>query len=198
MPQPPHSIQPVPLQVRQRGRSPRQTKQRRSISALGSVNGKNDGRSRVAHALAEHRRGEVVERALEVGHRQALVDREPLDLVEDRGVRGVQLVGAEDLARADDVDRQRRARAAPRACTGEVCVRSTRPLSGGSTKNVSCICRAGWSGSKFSASKLNHSASTSGPSATSQPIADEDVGDPLGEGLERVPGAARRRGRPAA
>ena len=58
-----------------------------------------------------------------------------------------------------------------RACTGEVCVRSTRPSSGGSTKKVSCICRAGWSGPKFSASKLNHSASTSGPSATSQPIA---------------------------
>ena len=57
-------------------------------------------------------------------------------------------------------------------CTGEVCVRSTRPdlrpgPSGPSMKIVSCISRAGWSGRMFSASKLYHSASTSGPSATS-------------------------------
>ncbi len=41
-------------------------------------------------------------------------------------------------------------------------MRSTMPLSSGATKNVSCIVRAGWSGAMFSASKLNHSASTSG------------------------------------
>ena len=52
MPQPPHSIQPVLLQVRH-GRSglptdsPRQTKHLRSGSALGSVNGKYEGRRRV-------------------------------------------------------------------------------------------------------------------------------------------------------
>ena len=50
-------------------------------------------------------------------------------------------------------------------------MRSTRPLSAGSTNSVSCSSRAGWSPPKFSASKLNHSCSTSGPSATSQPIA---------------------------
>ena len=59
-----------------------------------------------------------------------------------------------------------------RICTGEVCVRSTTPgrgraPSGPATNIVSCISRAGWSGGKFSASKLYHSASTSGPSATS-------------------------------
>ncbi len=48
MPQPPHSIQPVPPQVRQASSAPRQTKQRKSSSALGSVNGKYDGRSRVS------------------------------------------------------------------------------------------------------------------------------------------------------
>ena len=48
-PQPPHSIQPSPRQVRQASEStPRQTKQRRSTSADGSVNGKYDGRNRVA------------------------------------------------------------------------------------------------------------------------------------------------------
>ena len=56
--------------------------------------------------VAEHRRGEVVERALEVGHGDALVDDEALDLVEHRAVRGVVLVGAEDPAGADDVDRR--------------------------------------------------------------------------------------------
>ncbi len=58
-----------------------------------------------------------------------------------------------------------------RACTGEVCVRSTIALSAGSVQNVSCMVRAGWSGPRLSASKLSHSASTTGPSATSQPIA---------------------------
>ncbi len=50
---------------------------------------------------------------------------------------------------------------------GDVCVRSTTPLSGEATKKVSCIVRAGWSGGTLSASKLTHSASTSGPSAMS-------------------------------
>ena len=49
-------------------------------------------------------------------------------------------------------------------------MRISRWASGGSTKKVSCISRAGWSGLKFSASKLNHSDSTSGPSAISQPM----------------------------
>ena len=49
---------------------------------------------------------EVVERAAQVRHGQALVDGEALDLVEDRGVRRVEVVGAEHLAGADDVDRR--------------------------------------------------------------------------------------------
>src|SRR4051812_40117000 len=57
--------------------------------------------------LAEHLLGEVVEGALEVGHRDALVDDEPLDLVEHRRVRRVVRVGAEDATRADHVDRRR-------------------------------------------------------------------------------------------
>ncbi len=54
-----------------------------------------------------------------------------------------------------------------RTCTGEVWVRSTLPDSVLSTKNVSCSERAGWSGAMFNASKLNHSPSSSGPSAIS-------------------------------
>ena len=39
--------------------------------------------------------------------------------------------------------------------------------SGGAMNRVSCISLAGWSGGMLSASKLYHSASASGPSATS-------------------------------
>ena len=50
-------------------------------------------------------------------------------------------------------------------------MRSTWREPSGATWKVSCSLRAGWSGGKFSASKLNCSVSTSGPSASSQPIA---------------------------
>ncbi len=53
-----------------------------------------------------------------------------------------------------------------RICTGDVCVRSSRGETAlRSTKSVSCESRAGWSGGKFSASKLWKSFSISGPSA---------------------------------
>ena len=59
------------------------------------------------------------------------VDGQALDLVEDRGVRRVELVGPVHPARA----RRRRSaasrRSIVRACTGLVCVRSTRPESSG-------------------------------------------------------------------
>ena len=58
-----------------------------------------------------------------------------------------------------------------RICTGEVWARSITcefgVPSGPATNIVSYCPRAGWSGGKFSASKLYHSSSTSGPSATS-------------------------------
>ena len=59
-----------------------------------------------ATLLAELRPGERVERALEVCHRQATVHREPLHLVEHRGVSGVEFVGAEGPTDRHDVDRQ--------------------------------------------------------------------------------------------
>ena len=71
---------------------------------------------------------------------------------------------------ADDVDRWLAGEHRPRLHRA-VCVRSTRWCSAGSAQKVSCIVRAGWSGPRLSASKFSHSASTSGPSATSQPIA---------------------------
>ena len=54
-----------------------------------------------------------------------------------------------------------------RICTGEVCERRMRPPS---TKKVSCMSRAGWSGGVLSASKLCHSVSIQGPVRTSKPM----------------------------
>ena len=49
---------------------------------------------------AEHRVGELVEEALEVRHRRALVDHQAFDLEELRGVAGVHRLVAEAAARA--------------------------------------------------------------------------------------------------
>jgi hypothetical protein len=57
--------------------------------------------------VAEDRAGEGQQRALQVGERDVLVDREPLDLVELRRVGRVG-VAAVDPARDDDVERRRR------------------------------------------------------------------------------------------
>ena len=57
--------------------------------------------------VAEDRAREREQRPLEVGERDALVDREPLDLVELRRV-GRVVVGAVDAARGDHVERRRR------------------------------------------------------------------------------------------
>ena len=78
-----------------------------------------------------------------------------------------------------------------RACTGEVCVRSTRPWSSGSVQNVSCMVRAGWSGPRLSASKLSHSDSIDRALGDLPAHRDEDVGDQLRAGRDRVPGAER-------
>ena len=58
-------------------------------------------------SLAEQRPREHLERALEVGERDALVDDEALDLVEDRQVRRVGRLPAEDPAGRHDVHRRR-------------------------------------------------------------------------------------------
>src|SRR5580692_9821590 len=58
-----------------------------------------------AQAHAEHHVHECLDRAAQVGHGQALVDREPLDLVEHRAVGGVQRIVPVAAARADHVKR---------------------------------------------------------------------------------------------
>ena len=54
--------------------------------------------------LAEQRLHQRSRASQEVGERDPLVDREPLDLVEDRRVRRVRRVAAVDAAERDDVD----------------------------------------------------------------------------------------------
>ena len=96
MPQPPHSIQRAP---------PLKVGCQRSSSARRLGEGEEVGaEARLGLGAEQHARG-VVERALQVRHRDALVDDDALELREDRQVRRVELVGAVDAARAQHVDR---------------------------------------------------------------------------------------------
>ena len=70
------------------------------------MNGKKCGRSADVALVAEERAREVQQRPLQVRERDVLVDREALDLVELRRVRGVE-VAPVDPARHDDVERRR-------------------------------------------------------------------------------------------
>ena len=60
--------------------------------------------NRIAPTLSEQRLGHGLERSLEIGEREALVDRQTLDLIEDRQVRGVGRLAPVDAPRTDDVD----------------------------------------------------------------------------------------------
>ena len=189
MPQPPHSTQPAPPRVL---REPDVELRRR----LGEREVRRPQRVRVARRTCARAKWSSV--PLQVGHRHALVDGQALDLVEHRRVRRVELVGAVDPARADDVDRRRRARASCGPAPGR------------------CACAA--PGRAVGAARRRRCPSSCGPGGRAdvervevQPLrlelgavgdlvahADEDVGDPLGERGERVPGAARACGPRAA
>ena len=97
MPQPPHSIQ---RGAALEGGVPE--------VELGARLGEREVVGAQAHlrVVAEHVLDEVVERAAQVGHREALVDRDALGLVEHRRVRRVELVGAEHATGCDAVERQ--------------------------------------------------------------------------------------------
>ena len=144
---------------------------------------------------AEHGAGERVERALEVRHRDADVHREALDLVRTPGCGWRPARRCGTCGPGTPRRRAARAPAAPApaparcGCAARAARRRTRIL----VAQVERVLHGagGVVLLKFSASKLSHADSTSGPSATSQPIADEHVGDALGELRERVAGAAR-------
>ena len=118
MPQPAISIQPWLRQTRH-GSAPRLGGLAAADVALhGHVGGRLGEREVVRpqpgpQAGAEQRVDERLDRAAQVGHGQALVHRQALDLVEDRQVGGVQRLVPVDLARAHHVERQRPGEQAP-------------------------------------------------------------------------------------
>ena len=122
-PQPSTSSQPVCLQTRQP--APLQNTHSMSTSADGSVNGKYDGRKRMPSGRSKNCSHEAVQHRLQIREAHALVDDQPFDLVEHRRVGHVR-VAAIDAARHDHAQRRLVAQHA-RICTGEVCVRSSRP-----------------------------------------------------------------------
>ena len=125
MPQPPSSTQPVREHTVQP--APSQNTHVIANSTDGSVNGKNDGRKRALDVGAEQRVDERLDGAEQVAERDAVVDREPFDLVEHRRVARVERVAAERAAGRDDVDR-RRAATPSRAPAPATCACAAAPL----------------------------------------------------------------------
>ena len=165
-----------------------------STSADGSVNGKKCGRNRVRPCGPEFRAGERVERAAQVGHGQALVDRQPLHLMEDRGVGGVQFVGAERAADRDDVDRQvalqQRADLHRRGVGAQHLPRPVR----GDVEGVLLAARrmVGREVQRVEVELLGLDLGSLGELPAHR---DEGVGDVLGQDRDRVAGADRLAGR---
>ena len=143
---------------------------------------------------SELRAGERVERAAQVGHRQALVHRQALDLMEDRGVGGVQLVGAEGAADRDDVDRQvafeQRADLHRRGVGAQHLPRSVRR----DVEGVLLAARrmVGREVERVEVELLGLDLGSLGQLPAHR---DEGVGDVLGEDRDRVPRADRLTGR---
>ena len=102
MPQPSTSIQPVRLQIAQP--APPHDRQPMNTSALGSVYGKKLGRNITGVSGRTSRAGSRSIVPFKSRHRHALADDEPLDLLEHRRVRQVQVVAAIHAARRDDPD----------------------------------------------------------------------------------------------
>ena len=124
MPAPPISIQPEylqtrhPLAVAEEARDVRLDRRLREREVVGA--------EADLPLLAEQGAHEVEQRSLQVGERDAAVDRQPLDLVEDRDVRRVGRVSPVDPPERDDVDGRLLRPPSPCICDGDVSVRSTR------------------------------------------------------------------------
>lgn len=159
MPQPPHSTQPGPPFL-----SGNQT----STSADGSVNGKKCGQGRVRP------RGRTGRAPAHPGCRAGWPSSDPCRRPAPRpggtpgcGWRRVRRC-AEGAADRHDVDRQFAVQQGADAHRRRVGAQHL-PTLGRDVERVLACCARGWSGGKFSASKLNCSVSTSGPSATPSP-----------------------------
>ena len=94
------------------------------------MKGKKLVRKRTSRSSPKSARQSVLERALEVGERDAPVDGEALDLVEDREVLRVGRVAAVDAAEGDHVRPAAARDSITRICAGEVWVRRTMSPSG--------------------------------------------------------------------
>jgi hypothetical protein len=179
-----------------------------SISAEGSVNGKNDGpEAHVEVVGLEELAHEVGEHDLQVLEADVLADPQAFALVEHRRVRGVA-VDAVGAARRDDADLGHRVDAGVylRACARIAHLHragvgaQVQPAALGvlqvDVEGVLHRARRVVLG-VFSAVKLIQSVSISGPSATSKPIDAEDGLDALDRAADRVQpaDAARRPGR---
>ena len=168
MPEPPISSQPVPLhsrQVERAGRLPWQRKHEASTSAEGSVKGKKLGRRRIPVSGPKKRWTKAMSVAFRSSKLTFLSTCRPshcgnIGVWVASSSRRKTLPGAMIFTGGGPASMVR-------ICTGEVCERRMRPPS---TKKVSCMSRAGWSGGVLSASKLFHSVSISGPVRTSKPM----------------------------
>ena len=63
-------------------------------------------RAETSTHVAEHGAGKGIDGSFEVAHRDAFIDAQPLDLVEDWKVSGIVLISAEHFAGADDAHRR--------------------------------------------------------------------------------------------
>ena len=180
--------------------SPRQTKQRRSISA------RRLGEREVRRAAAGSRCRRRTSRAakwssvpLQVGHRDALVDDQPLDLVEDRAC------GSRRARRCGRRGPGRPRRSAARGCSMRADLhrrglgaQHDARLRRARRRTCPASARAGWSGRHVERVEVEPLGLDLGALGDLVAHRDEDVGDPLLQGGQRVPGAARAAGPTAA
>ena len=154
------------------------------------MNGKKCGRNPGARLRPELGAGERVQRAAQMRHRQAAIHRQPLDLMEDRRVGGVEFVGAEGAADRDDVDRQlaleQRADLHRRGV-------GAQQLPGAFGRDVEGVLFAArrMVGREVQRVEVELLGLDLGPLGQFPAHRDEGVGDVLGQDRDRMPGAGR-------
>lgn len=133
---------------------------------------------------------ERVERAPQVRHGQAAIHRQALDLVEDRGVGGVELVGAERAADRDDVDGQLAGQQRAHLHRRGVGAQQLPRILGRDVEGVLLAAR-GVVGGKVERVEVELFAFDLGAVGHFPTHGDEGVGDVFGEDRDRVPRPGR-------
>ncbi|OLT30096.1 hypothetical protein BJF83_08975 [Nocardiopsis sp. CNR-923] len=136
---------------------------------------------------------ERVDGAAQVRQGDALVHDQALQLVEDRAVRGVELVGAEGLAGRDHVDRELAVEQGAHLHRRGVRAHDQPGLAAlGAAHEEGVLHGAGRVvGQEVEGVEVEPLRLDLGPLGDLEPHADEDVGHPLGDGGQRVPRTAR-------